>query len=153
LTFTATAMPSTYQVTTTTAFAPTSATGFASVGNVGTITSSGLTNITIIDAAPQSNESIVFGDSGANVYSTDFIINLANDVACDSVRFDGASTFSSLGGLSATVAQGNITSSATSALLTTFGAPLSLTATTGNIDLAGTVNLSGAASFTAGGFI
>src|SRR5262245_15678427 len=39
LTFTATTTPGTYQVTTTTAFTPTSATGFTSVGNVGTITS------------------------------------------------------------------------------------------------------------------
>jgi hypothetical protein len=153
LTFTATSTPGTYQVTTTTAFTPTSATGFTSTGNVGTITSGGLSNITIIDATPQSSESIVFADSSANAYSTAFIINLANDVACDSVRFDGTSTFSSPGGLAATVANGNIVCSDTSSLLTTSGAPLRLTATAGNIDLLGTVNVSGAASFTAGGFI
>src|ERR1043166_724335 len=152
LTFSATATPGTYQVITTSAFNPTSATGFASVGNVGTITSAGLANITINDGAPPSNESVVFADSGANIYSTDFIINLANDVVCDSVHFDGTSTFSSVGGLSATVANGNITSSVTS-LLTTAGVPLSLTATAGNIDLLGTVDVGGAASFTAGGFV
>src|SRR5262245_12141117 len=66
LTFTATSTPGTYQVLTSTAFSPTSATGFTSVGNVGTITSGGLTNITINDAVPQSSEAVVFGDSGAN---------------------------------------------------------------------------------------
>ncbi len=153
LRFTATSTPGTYQVITSTAFTPTSATGFTSAGNVGTITAGGLTNITINDGAPQSSESVVFADSGANTYSTPFIINLANDVACDSVHFDGASTFSSPGGLSVTVAHGDITSSDTSSLLTTGGAPLSLTATAGNIDLPGTVNVSGAATFTAGGSI
>src|SRR4051794_11959138 len=73
LTFTATSTPGTYQVITSTAFTPTSATGFTSAGNVGTITSGGLTNITINDAPPQSSESVVFADSGANVYSTPFI--------------------------------------------------------------------------------
>ncbi len=153
LTFDATSTPGTYQVITSTAFTPTSATGFTSAGNVGTITSGGLSNITINDGAPQSNESVVFADSGANAYSTPFIVTLANNVACDSVQFDGASTFSSSGGLNVTVAHGDITSSDTSSLLTTGGGPLSLTATAGNIELLGTVNVSGAATFTAGGSI
>jgi hypothetical protein len=124
--------------------------------NTGTITANaGLTQIRVIDTlqGAASDESVTFTDSGANAYSTDFVINLGNDAACDSLTFSGTSTFSGANGLAATVARGNIVSPLASSLVTTAGAPLALTGAAGNIDLLGTVNVGGAAGFTAGGFI
>src|SRR5262249_28658152 len=125
-------------------------------GNTGTITALGLTGITINDTLQTgpSDESVVFADSGpnpANAYTTDFTVNLAQDHAsCDSLVFNGSSMFSSATGLAATVARGNITSDTLSSVMTTGGAPLSLTATAGNISMLGVVNVSGLATLTAG---
>jgi hypothetical protein len=147
----------TYNVTTTATFSGAGGANFAGLGTAtGTITAAGLTQIVINDTAQgaaANPESITFNNSAGNTYTTAFSIQLAKDTAAaTSLTFSGpgTSTFGAVGGLSATVAKGNIVAAAASTLITP---SLSLTATAGNVTLGGSASVVSTTILNAGGTV